>query len=249
MSMLSGTFDAYGRTARLWPALLTLLPAIVTAEVWTPALIDFTLGIPALRTAFGGSAVLFAFARIARHLGRNAELRLYDQWGGKPTSLWLLRSDHNLDELTKARYRKFLEDHIEGWEAPSQADEESDRSRAMSTYDSAVRWLRERTRDRRQFDLVFKENVSYGFCRNAYGLRWVGGLVALLCMVVNAGGLYYSVSTEADLIPILGIGSLVIISAVIALVWLFAVKQSWVHDAADGYARALLAECDSGRLR
>lgn len=248
MSMLYGTLDAYGIKARLWPAVLTLLPAIVTAEVWTPALIDFTLGSPALRTAFGGSAVLFAFARIARHLGRNAELRLYDQWGGKPTSLWLLRSDHNLDELTKARYRRFLEDYIDGWKAPSQADEEFDRERAMSTYDSAVRRLRERTRDRRQFDLVFKENVSYGFHRNVYGLRWAGRPLALLCVVANSGALYYSASTEADPNLILGIGSLVF-SAANAVVWLFAVKQRWVHEAADGYARALLAECDSGRLR
>ncbi len=118
----------------------------------------------------------------------------------------------------------------------------------MSTYDSAVRRLRERTRDRRQFDLVFKENVSYGFHRNVYGLRWAGRPLALLCVVANSSGLYYSASTEADPILILGIGSLVF-SAANAVVWLFAVKQRWVHEAADGYARALLAECDSGCLR
>ena len=245
MSMLSGTFDAYGRTARLTPALMTLLPVIVTVAVWTPVLYDFVVDIVATGVTCGFTVPL---AHWVRYFGRRAERRLYGQWGGKPTSVWLLRSDHNLDEPTKARYRKFLEDHIEGWEAPSQADEESDRNRAMSTYDSAVRWLRERTRDRRQFDLVFKENVSYGFRRNVYSLRWAGGPVALLCVVANSGGLYCFASTEADPNLILGMGSLVF-SAAIAVVWLFAVKQPWVHDAADSYARALLAACDSGRLR
>ena len=60
----------------------------------------------------------------------------------------------------------------------------------MVTYDSAARWLRKATRDRRQFNLVFTENVSYGFRRNLFGVRWIGGLVALLCAVADGGGLY-----------------------------------------------------------
>lgn len=238
-------FDRYSRTARLAPALCTLFPALSTAAAWSPALYDFAIGIGALGTACGVAVLL---AHIARYLGRQAEPKLFCQWGGKPTSQWLLRSDTNLGAQTKDRYRTFLEDQIDGWDAPSQADEESDREDAMVTYDSAIRWLRKATRDRRQFNLVFTENVSYGFRRNLFGVRWIGSLVALLCAVANGGGLYWSATVNGDPMSILGIVSLVI-SVCMTIVWLAAVKQQWVRDAADGYARALLEACDSVPIR
>ena len=242
---LCDIFDTYGRRARLLPALLTLFPVLSTVALWSPVLYDFIIVISALGTACGVSLLL---AHIARYLGRKAEPKLYCQWGGKPTSQWLLRSDGNLDEQTKARYRRRLEEHVEGWQAPSQADEESDRKGAMATYDSAVRWLRDRTRDRRRFHLVFAENVSYGFRRNLFGLRWGGRLVALLCVAVNCGSLYHWTGVTGGSISVLGIASLGF-SVGMTAVWFAVVKQQWVRDAADGYARALLEACDSDGLR
>ena len=246
MSMLCGTFDAYGITARLAPALITLLPAIVTVAVWTPVLYDFAVDIVATGVT---CAFTVPMAHWARYLGRNAERQLFQKWGGKPTSLWLLRSDSNIHELTKARYRRYLEENVDGWKAPSQSEEEADRQGAISTYDSAVQRLKEGSRDRRDrphFDLVFKENVSYGFRRNTYGLRWIGRFIAVLCVAVNGGSLYFSACVRGDPVSILGSGSL-LFSLVMTIFWL-GVNQRWVRDAANGYARALLAVCDSGPL-
>lgn len=246
MSMLSGTFDAYGRAARLTPALITLLPAIVAVAVWTPVLYDFAVDIVVTGVA---CSLTVPMMHMARYLGRNAERQLFEKWGGKPTSLWLLRSDSNIDELTKARYRRYLEENVGGWKAPSRPEEAADQQAAISTYDSAVQRLKEGTRDRRDrphFDLVFKENVSYGFRRNTYGLRWIGRLVAVLCVAVNGGSLYFSACVKGDPVSILGAGSL-LFSLVMTIFWLW-VNQRWVRDAANGYARALLAVCDSGPL-
>lgn len=189
--------------------------------------------------------------QIARSLGQSADRGLFDEWGGKPTSRWLLRSDGKLDELTKTRYRRYLEEHIDGWEAPSQADEETDREGAMDRYDSAIRRLREATRDRRDrphFSLVFTENVSYGFLRNLYGLKWLGALIASLCVLFCAGGLILAASVDGDPDSILpGAGSLLFAMGM-TIVWLAFVNQRRVRDAADCYARALLAVCDSGPL-
>ncbi len=242
---LLGMFDSYSIAARLLPALIALVPVIVTSAVWTPALYNLAYGIlvPSVECAL---AVLLM--HIARYLGRKAEPTLFDQWGGIPPSRWMLRSDSNLDDMTKDRYRTYLEEHIDGWEAPSQADEETDREGAMATYDSAVRWLRDRTRDRRQFNLVFAENVSYGFRRNLFGLRWVGRLVASLCVVVNGGSLYYWARVTGGPNSNLGIATLGF-SLIMTAAWFVAGKRQRVRDAADGYARALLAACDSGRLR
>ena len=242
---LLGMFDSYSIAARLMPALVAFFPVIVTTAVWTPALYDFASGILASSIACGLALLL---AQIVRSLGQSAERRLFDKWGGKPTSRWLLHSDGTLDELTKARYRRYLEEHIDGWEAPSRAAEETDREGAMSTYDSAIRWLRKATRDRRRFNLVFAENVSYGFLRNCYGLRWIGRLVALLCVVVNCVCLYCFASAAADPLSILGVGSL-LFSGAMTIVWLAFVNQRKVRGAADSYARALLEVCDTDPLR
>ena len=226
------------------PALMTLIPVIVTTAAWTPALYALAYGIlvPSIECALA-----FLLMQIARSLGQSAERRLFDKWGGKPTSRWLLRSDGRLDELTKARYRRYLEEHIDGWEAPSQAAEETDREGAMSTYDSAIRWLRKATRDRRQFNLVFAENVAYGFLRNCYGLRWIGSLVALLCVGINCVGLYF-LASAADQPWDEGVGSL-LFSVAMTIVWLTFVNQRKVRGAADGYARALLEVCDPSPRR
>lgn len=242
---LLGMFDSYSIAARLLPALIALIPVIVTTAVWTPALYDLAYGVlvPGIECALAGLLM-----HIARFLGRKAEPKLFDKWGGIPTSRWMLRSDSSLDEMTKDRYRRYLEEHIDGWEAPSQADEEADRKGVMATYDSAVRWLRDRTRDRRQFNLVFTENVSYGFRRNLYGLRWIGRLVASLCVVVNSGSLYHWAGVTGGPNSILGIATLCFV-LIMTAVWFASVNQQWVRDAADGYARTLLAACDSGRLR
>ena len=89
----------------------------------------------------------------------------------------MTHGDRNIDRLTKVRYHAFLSDRIDGWSAPSQVDEAQDPVTAELVYDSAVRWLREMTRDRKRYGLVFKENVSYGFRRNLYGLILLGSLL------------------------------------------------------------------------
>ena len=156
----------------------------------------------------------------------------------------MLRADNNLDEETKARYRAYLEQRISGWRAPSQAGEEADCQAALARYDSAVRWLREQTRDRERFDLVFKESVTYGYRRNAYGLKWTALVLASLCVLVNGGGLYYASNINGEGVSVLSFAPLVI-SLVAMGLWLGIVNQQWVRDSADAYARALLAVCDS----
>lgn len=240
---LTDKFDAYGRKTQIKPAQLTLVPVLVTILAWVPADSRLVLSVAGLTFVFGVAALM---APLARYLGRRVEPQLYAEWGGKPTSLWMLRSDSNLENQTKERYRKYMEQRVDGWEAPSEADEETDREGALSRYDSAARWLRERTRDGQPFSLVFKENVSYGLRRNAYGLRWFGRTLALLGVTVNLGALCYATQIEGDPISVVGILPL-LISMIWTGGWLCVVRKPWVRDAADAYARALLATCDSDR--
>ena len=237
---LTDLFDTYSRQARLQPALLVLFPLFVTIAVWVPALYQAATGLVGLAVACGAVAYL---AHLSRALGRKVEPRLYANWGGKPTTLWLSHSDPSLDAQTKVRYHAFLENHINGWIAPTSEEEARDIQAAEIAYDSAVRWLRENTRDRERYDLIFKENVSYGFRRNLYGLKSVGLSLGLLCAAGNGSALYYTSCVTGAAIKPEGLASLVLNLALV-VGWIAVVRESWVKDSADGYARALLAACD-----
>ena len=92
--MIADIFDKYGRQARLFPALLTLFPVFITVAVWVPALYQLGAGLVAIATACG---LLTALAHFSRTRGRIVEKKLVREWGGLPTTIWLRRSDENLE--------------------------------------------------------------------------------------------------------------------------------------------------------
>ena len=123
-------------------------------------------------------------------------------------------------------------------------EERADPDDADARYETAVRWLLEYTRDRKGFPLVFKENGSYGFRRNLYGLMPIGLTVALVCAVANLIAVYQSTAGGNGAFSAAGATAL-IVTVVAVVVWLFVVKPAWVRDAGDAYAKALLAACET----
>lgn len=248
--------DRYNRQARLYPALLAFLPAILTLVIRYPPLLtsNATATVMTLSISCG---LLFLLTTVARSRGKIAERRLLKKWGGWPTTLWLRHSDTNLPPQTKARYHAALIKHVPGLNLPT-ADEErvNPIEVADNAYRSAVEWLKEycRTHD---CPLVEKENAEYGFRRNLRGLRPLG--VALTCvglLATVAWSLFAAGLTVGDLLRpstwhalagheisglLLGTAALNLVALVF---WLCVVRDSWVRQAGDQYARALLASCD-----
>ena len=233
-------FDTYSLLARLQPALLALLPAFVTAAVWVPGLFDRATVVISVAAACGLVAFL---AHVSRARGRKVQPCLYVKWGGEPTTRWLSHDDGRLDPLTKARYHLFLERYVDRWKAPTPEDETSDPAAAQMAYESAVRWLREKTRNGPGSRLVFKENVSYGFRRNLYGLKSIGLLLAVCSVTVNALAVWNSGFSDLEQVPP-EVTASTVFSLLAVAGWIWIVRVQWVKDAGDGYARALLATCD-----
>lgn len=231
----SQLFDAYGRNARLRPALLTLFPLIVTIAVWCPNLYTFAASLISVATACG---IMLLLADYARTLGRAVEQRFYSKWGGKPTTILFRHNDSTIDADTKNRYARFLSQHIKGWTRPTSEEEIHNPAAADQRYDSAIRWLLEYTRDKKTYALVFNENITYGFRRNIYGLKPFGLIIAALSFLANAAAIYVT----ASFVPV-HIGSTVV-ALLAVFAWLFIVSEIWVRDAADAYAVRLLAACE-----
>lgn len=229
--MIDNWFDKYSLQARLAPALLTLFPSLMLIAVEFPAIYQTAAGFIGLLTICG---VLTLFSHFARTRGKRVEQRLNAKWGGRPTTLFLLNNHGELDSTTHSRYLNFCANKIPGWTLGD--DKKAD-------FESAVKWLLERTRDTTEYGLVFKENISYGFRRNTLGMKPIGVAVALGCTAYWAIQIQsaYTAQTGYDPMILASTG----VSALLLLWWVFAVGDDWVKEAGDAYAKALLGSIDS----
>ncbi|HET8924798.1 MAG TPA: hypothetical protein VFN26_17590 [Candidatus Acidoferrum sp.] len=248
--IVSKVTDPYERPARLYPALLALLPLL--------ALIMFLYGPKA--TALTGAVTvavscggLYLTTNLCRELGKRLEEKLYRAWGGKPTTQLLRHRDQTIEAVTKRRYHAFLAGKI-NVPFPDKDKEANDPGAADDIYQSGVRWLLNHTRpeDGKKFDLIFKENVAYGFRRNALGVKPFGLLLSaasLLWVLVVEGLLFGPNHRFIDMsavghIPEAATASLIVSSAMI-FTWLFFFTETSARTAAFTYAETLLRACDS----
>lgn len=233
--------DSYSRRARLRPALLALFPALVTIAALFPKVYANAGAVVASLAATCG--VLALLAHGARYLGRKKEIELYAQWGGIPTTAWLRHRDDNLDPATKKRYHAFLSKHVPNLKLPTAKQEAADPDAADAAYRSATKWLLEHTRDKKKFSLLFEENVSYGFQRNTLGLKPIGLAVSIGSLGLTALVIRQRYGDALDQVDG-GAWLSLVVSAAAAIGWVTIVSPNWVRDAANAYARALLAACE-----
>lgn len=231
--------DEYVIRARVAPVILISLPFLmmVISDLLTgPELQNLAL------MGLVGVAVITLLAQIGRDRGKKIEPNLFDTWGGKPTTVWLRHSDNHMDPDTKKRIHTCLSSKIDGLQCPTVQDEKKDPIAADQIYDSAVNWLRSNTSDKQKFPRLFGDNVDYGFRRNLLGLKpfgfiLYGGLLGYKLYFLSPLTIQKAKNllSEPTLLAVL----------VGVLVLTFIVTKSWVKDAADSYAFALINASES----
>lgn len=233
--------DPYSRQARLYPALIVICPMALLIVVWFPALWT-TLGVVAsVASSFGLSLLL---SQVARDRGKRLEPALYESWGGKPSVALLRHRNSRIDEYTKTRYREFLGTQLPQLKLPSAAEEEANPAAADSAYQSVTAWLLTQTRDTKRFSILFKENISFGFRRNLWGLKPIGITVALAACLASTATIAYRYWI-AQIAPA---PEVVIVTAgawLLLIVWIAVVVPAWIRIPADAYGAQLLAACDT----
>lgn len=237
--------DRYDRKARLRPALLCCLPLITSVVLLIPEFGAIWGSIGVVIVYCGGLILLIQFGR---DLGKALEKQLYLSWGGKPSVAMLRHTDNRLPKPTKDRYRSFLSSTVAGLALASPQDEEANPEQADAGYDSANRWLLERTRDHARFDLLFSENMNYGFRRNLLALKPIAlvmdaiALILVIGMVVASWqgqftGTISALSSEWWVSVVIIMGH--------TLLFVLYIRPDWVRKVAETYAHQLLAACDS----
>ena len=227
---MSDWFDRYSFQARIAPALLVLFPVFLLVYIKFPQLYTTMAGLFSLTLTFG---ILILLTHYVRSRGKALESSLQKKWGGLPTTLFLLNQNGELDRQTHQRYLDYFTAKIPNW----RLNEDQ-----ISSYASAVHWLLEKTREEERFHLICKENISYGFRRNCLGMKPFGLGMALICSVLWVVDVCALAPHWSDVEPQqwAGFG----ITLLLLACWLFLIRETWVREAADAYAKALLGSID-----
>lgn len=240
--------DPYDRQARLWPALLALFPVLATLSMLYVPAFSVLSNVVLLAVSCGG---LYLLTDISRESGKRLEERLYVRWGGKPTTQLLRHRDKTIDGVTKQRYHLFLSGMIKV-PFPDRPQEAVDPDSADDVYQSATRWLLNKTfGDTKNYPLQFKENVAYGFRRNALGVKPIGlGMcfVSIGLIIVNQGIVTFANGVNFDMQAMsrLTENGVISLSAsfVMLSLWCFYITASTVRTAAFTFAETLFRACD-----
>lgn len=227
--------DPYTLRARVYPGLLVLAPLLVTgAALFGEGLTR----VSAILSLLVSTGTLYLLSHLVREAGKSKERMLWRRWGGKPTTVklrWRTAEPAGPRDLIRSRLSRLVPDV----RLPTPEEESANPADADLRYDAAVSALREATRDKDRFPIVFAENVSYGFRRNTWAVRPLGVLTASTALV--AGGHYLASQAPTILTVSPMLWAALTVDALIIVFWMFVVSEAWVRRAAEAYVEALFS--------
>lgn len=162
--MKASVFDHYSFRARLQPAFLALVPLAVSVMAWAQ---PGTKWVTALWSLLGAAGFTVFLANVARNRGKSIEPKLWESWGGTPTTQ-LLRHRGEANPALRERWHQQLAKLL-GRPMPTPEEEAENPNAADALYEAGTRLLIGKTYDAKSYPFVYRDNVNYGFCRNLYG--------------------------------------------------------------------------------
>jgi hypothetical protein len=226
----------YTLPARVYPVIIVCLPAALALFAWFP---DKSWNLGILSAVGVTSALTMLGSQIGRDLGKAKEPGLWESWGGKPTTQLLRHRDRQIDQNTKERYHKRLSQLMK-FDLPTPRQEEVHPGAADDAYNAAVIWLigQEKAGPRR--DLLFKENVNYGFRRNLWAMRPAGILIAAIGFLGSSipCAIYWNDG------PRITACIATVANTVLLVWWMLRINANWIRIPAFRYAQELLSLID-----
>jgi hypothetical protein len=227
--------DRYSLKARLYPAFIVLLPAFVVSLFY---ITDFEKYYHYATALVSVGLFTYLLAQLGRDKGKINEVKLFTLWGGKPTTIIFRHNDNTIDPVTKNRYHKLLTEKIDGIQIPTPKQEQNDKIFADQVYESCTKFLISKTRNTKKFPLIFNENISYGFRRNLWGMKfWALAIISILIIIhfyFITGGFKTKITLQnKDIFLFLFFG-------LVLLFWFFIVTKNWIKLTAYAYAERLI---------
>ena len=224
--------DQYSLQANAFPVFVLIFPIILCLTVFFPDGLKIQLG---SASAVVSIFLAVLFEHIGAELGKRLETRLWQRWLGPPTVRFLRHSNEEFNAVTRQRIHSRLADL--GFHIPSIQEQTHDAAAADTYWDACIDCLKERTRIRKDFPLVFKGLVGYGVKRNMLGLKPLALVVSVSCSSICIWRISEAIRDGASIdVPV--VASL--ISVALCAIWTFFITERTVATAADRYAKYLL---------
>ncbi len=227
--------NSYNLKARVYPVILSLIPIIIIGFIYSLQLQSYYQ----VLASFGvTTALYFLFSQLGRDKGKALEKKMWMKWGGTPSTQLFRFSDTTIDKHTKTRYHNKLVDLTGIGENVNEEYEISSPNDADDIYKSWAKYLISKSRDTQKNNLLFQENINYGFRRNLFGLKKFAIITIILLMF---GSVVYSfIIGNYQFDFSLELVSSEIILTVILLFWVIIIKEKWIKSVAFSYAERLI---------
>jgi hypothetical protein len=225
--------DKYALNARVYPAFILLFPFFIIGIVYSIDIEKYYH----IATSLGVVSVLSLFiSNLVREMGKKKENKLWTDWGGAPTIQLFRSNNQRIDTITKQRAYKMLFELVPESKMTFDSKDENDRDEIYKAWTS---YLISKTRNNKEYSLLFSENISYGFRRNLYSLKPIG----LLICIVGCIGNYLFVAIPKGFSNFISYGLPFFISEllilVLLLIWIFLITSTWIRTQAFSYADRL----------
>jgi len=216
-------FDSYERYARVYPGILLAIPFVIACSSITPIMTG-PITTKLMASGIFVTALLILFSNIVRGLGKKIEPKVWEQWGGPPSTRFLRKEDTTIArELKDKFYQKILQEA-----GIDLANDLTDRR-----IEQAFMFVRETLRRKDREGLWIKSNKEYGFDRNLMGSR----LLLILCSLVSSIGCLFLIRFfSADKINLLIGAGLSFIYGVWAIIYGWFVLPGLTKGIAERYA-------------
>ncbi|KAA6321186.1 hypothetical protein EZS27_029135 [termite gut metagenome] len=226
--------NQYSLQARVYPSFIVLMPVLLLAIFY---ITDFKIYLHYITAVISVGLTSYLLSQLGRDRGKNKENMLFKLIGGKPTTKILRHSNDILDDYTKERYYNALRSKINNISIPTLEEETQTPSKADEIYNSCAKYLISKTRDTEKYNLLFKENISYGFRRNLWGMKSWGLAILFVCFLIHltiATNFFssFSFTPTKD-------AFLYALFLFILIFWVFIVQPNWVKVVAIEYAKRL----------
>lgn len=234
-------FDIYSLKARVYPMVIVLIPLVVLGIFYS---FEFNSVIHSLASLGLVGVLTYLFSQLGRDAGKRKEPALWKKWGGSPSVQLLRWRNSAIDVHTKKRYHEKLMIANTVSFTPSPGEEQANPDAADQVYQSWCKFLIGQTRDTKKFNLLFKDNVSYGFRRNLWGLKPIA--LWLLSILALSNYLYWFIALGNYRPTVFPVGWFYSEGVLLALMlfWLWAITTRWVRIPAEAYAERLLESID-----
>lgn len=244
MNLTSIVTDEYIREARTYPALISVLPVLLTCLFITDMSKYNAASLARDAVLFCGLLALVSYW--VRVRGTRLQEKVLKDWGCMPTTELLRWNDNTFSTVQKEAFRQKLHTLIPNLTLPTARAERANPAKADAIYERTCTWLRENTRDKTKFRLVMAENIRYGFIRNLLALKTPALILASTCLFITVWQLtpYFTPALRLAELPPLKIALLVFLMGYIWALEEFVTLHE-MRRAAKGYARQLLAAIES----